>query len=154
MAKELGRPFLDFDAELERREGMSVSRIFAERGQGAFRALEVALTRELSAAPPMVLAPGGGWITTAGIVELVRPPGRLVHLRVSPAEAVRRLSRARIVRPLLQTPDPEATMRGLWEARAGLYAAADLEIDVELVDSQGVISRVVQFARDLTLGLG
>lgn len=154
VAKELGRPFLDFDAELERREGMSVARIFAERGQAAFRALEVALTRELSAAPPMVLAPGGGWITTPGIVELVRPPGRLVHLRVSPQEAVRRLSRARIVRPLLQTPEPEATMRGLWEAREGLYATADLEIDVELVDSQGVINRVVQFARDLTLGLG
>ena len=59
VAKRLSRPFLDFDAELERRAGISVARIFAERGEAAFRGLEYSLTQELAAAPPMVLAPGG-----------------------------------------------------------------------------------------------
>jgi shikimate kinase len=154
VAERLHRPFLDFDAEIERRTGVSVARIFAERGEPAFRTLEVELTRELAAAPPMVLAPGGGWITNEGVIELLRPPGRLVHLRVSPAEAVRRLSRARIVRPLLQGDDPQATLEALWGRRAGLYARADLQIDVELVDPQRVINDVVALACDLTLGLG
>jgi shikimate kinase len=154
VAERLHRPFLDFDAEIERRAGISVARIFRERGEPAFRALEVGLTRELAAAPPMVLAPGGGWVTNDGVIEMLRPPGRLVHLRVSPAEAVRRLSRARIVRPLLQGADPQATLQALWGRRAGLYARADLEIDVELVDPQQVINDVVALACDLTPGLG
>lgn len=154
VADRLHRPFLDFDAEIERRCGMSVARLFAERGEPAFRELELGLTRELAAAPPMVLAPGGGWVTNDGAIELLRPPGRLVHLRVSPAEAVRRLSRARIVRPLLQGADPQGTLEALWLRRAGLYARADLEVDVELVDPQQVINAVVALACDLTPGLG
>jgi shikimate kinase len=154
VAQRLRRPFLDFDNEIERREGVSVARIFAERGEPAFRALEIALTRELVAAPPMVLAPGGGWITNDGVVEMLRPPARIVHLRVSPAEALRRLSRARIVRPLLRGSDPRAAMQELWDRRAGLYSVADVEIDVELVDNQRVINAVVALACDLTPGLG
>lgn len=153
VARRLQRPFLDFDTEIERREGRSVTRLFAERGEDAFRMLELSLTRELQAAPPMVLAPGGGWVTISGAMEVLRPPARIVHLRVSPAEAVRRLSRARMVRPLLQGPDPLAAMQILWERRAGLYARADLQVDVELVDSQRVISAIVALARDLTWGL-
>ena len=154
VADRLHRPFLDFDAEIERREGRSIARLFGELGEPAFRALEVSLTRELAAAPPMVLSPGGGWVTNPGAIELLRPPARRVHLRVSPAEAIRRLSRARIVRPLLQGPDPQATLEEIWARREGLYALADLEIDVELVDPQQVINDVVALACDLTLGLG
>jgi shikimate kinase len=153
VAERLGRPFLDFDNEIERREGLAVARLFSERGEPAFRALEVALTREMVAAPPMVLAPGGGWITNVGVVDLLRPPARIVHLRVSPTEALRRLSRARIVRPLLRCSDPQAAMQELWDRRAGLYGCADLEIDVELVDNQRVINRIVELA-GLTPGLG
>src|SRR5215207_8822569 len=54
VAERLGRPFLDFDAEIERREGKSVADIFAERGEAAFRDLERALTEEARTAPGMV----------------------------------------------------------------------------------------------------
>lgn len=154
VAKVLGRPFLDFDVEIERRAGKTVARLFAEQGEPAFRHRELALTRELVAAPPMVLAPGGGWITIPGAVDLVRPPARIIHLRISPAAAIRRLSRSRVVRPLLKVDDPEAAMEELWTKRAGLYETADLEIDVEVVDSQGVVDLAVSLARNLTPGLG
>lgn len=153
-AKVLGRPFLDFDVEIERRTGKSVVRLFAQEGESEFRKLEVALTKELIAAPPMVLAPGGGWITNSGVLALVRPPGRIIHLHISAAGALRRLSRSRVVRPLLKTDDPEAAMARLSEARAKLYAQADLVIDVEVVDSQQVVAQVVALARNLTSGLG
>jgi hypothetical protein len=45
-------------------------------------------------------------------------------------------------------------LQALWGRRAGLYARADLEIDVELVDPQQVINDVVALACDLTPGLG
>jgi shikimate kinase len=150
----LGRPFLDFDLEIEKRAGRSVSRLFAQEGEPAFRAREVALTEELASAPPMVLAPGGGWITNVGVVALIRPPGRIIHLLISPDAALKRLTRSRVSRPLLRTADPEAAMNRLWETRAGLYAQADLVIDVEVVDSQQVVEQIAALARDLTSGLG
>lgn len=146
VAKSLGRPFLDFDVEIERRTGMPVARIFAEQGEPAFRQMEVALTRELAAAPPMILAPGGGWITNPGVIELMRPPGCLIHLLVSPAEAVRRLSRSRTTRPLLMEADPAVKMNALWEARAGLYNMSDIVLDVELVDPQRITDSIVALA--------
>jgi shikimate kinase len=154
VAKRLGRSFLDFDTEIERRTGRSVARFFAERGEAAFRALEVDLTRELAAAPPMVLAPGGGWVTNSGVMEMLRPPGRIVHLRVSPEAAMRRISRSRIVRPLLQQVDPEARMRSLWEARAALYNRADYVVDVETLTTQQVTDSLVALAHEGTPGVG
>ncbi|HPT16309.1 MAG TPA: shikimate kinase, partial [Kiritimatiellia bacterium] len=40
------RPFLEMDAELERRAGKSITRIFAEDGEAAFRDRESALAEE------------------------------------------------------------------------------------------------------------
>lgn len=154
VANRLSRPFLDFDAEIEKRSGMSVARIFAERGEAAFRAVEYNLTRELAAAPPMVLAPGGGWVTIPGVMALVRPPGRIIHLLISPAEALRRLRRSRIVRPLLAQADPAMAMQALWERRSRLYATADVTVNVEVLDSQRLIDSLVALAHDGTLGIG
>ncbi len=154
VAKRLSRPFLDFDAEIEKREGISVARIFAERGEAVFRSLELSLTRELAAAPPMVLAPGGGWVTIPGAMALLRPPGRIVYLNISPKEALRRLTRSRIVRPLLAQANPAMAMQTLWERRSGLYALADVSVNVETVDSQRLIDSVVALAHDGTSGIG
>ena len=155
LAKALGRPFLDFDVEIERRTGKTVARLFVEQGEPAFRAREVALTRELSAAPPMVLAPGGGWVTNPEVMSLLRPPGRIIHLKISPEGALRRLSRARVVRPLLRSDDPASVMHGLWAKRAGLYGQADIELDVEVLDSQQVVKEIIALARHhLPPGLG
>jgi shikimate kinase len=154
LAKRLGRPFLDFDIEIERRSGLTVSRIFAEQGEAAFRALELSLTRELVGAPPMVLAPGGGWVTNEGVMALLRPPGRIVHLRVSPAEALRRLLRSRVPRPLLRQANPSVVIERLWEQRRGLYKEADLELDVENLTSQQVMDSIVALAHVGAEGVG
>lgn len=145
-AARLGVPFLDFDEEIERREGATVAALFATRGEPAFRALERALTVEVRESDPMVLAPGGGWIGNPDVVALLRPPGRIIHLRVPPAVALRRLGTARNTRPLLQVTDPEAAMAQLYERREGLYGAADAVIDTELLAPQEVALKIAELA--------
>src|SRR6478609_11513945 len=54
-ARELGRSFLDFDQEIERRAGMDVREIFRLKGEDHFRELERALSQELSTTGGMVL---------------------------------------------------------------------------------------------------
>lgn len=148
VADALDRPFLDFDVELERQEARTVSALFAERGEPAFRALEVELTRRVAGSAPAVLAPGGGWITNPEVVALVRPPGRIIHLRVSPAGALRRLGSARASRPLLMESDPLSVLGRLWETRGALYALADAEVDTDRVDFKRVVEQVVALARE------
>lgn len=143
VAARLGRPFLDFDEEIVRREGKSVAEIFAQRGEPAFREMERALTEELKSKGGMVLSPGGGWIMNPGVVDLVRPPARLVYLKVRPETALRRLGASRTARPLLDRPDPLAELSGLLAKRAGSYEKADIVVDAELLDTQQVIQQVV-----------
>jgi shikimate kinase len=143
VAERLGRPFLDLDEEIERRQGESISRIFGERGEAYFRQLERQLTEELRDCGGMIVSPGGGWVANPGLVSILRPPGRLVYLRVRPETALRRIGTNRELRPLLSRPDPLAELERLHVARRGGYESADWVVDTELHDLQRVIDEVV-----------
>lgn len=142
-AKQLGRQFLDFDQEIERRAGMNVRDIFRLKGEEHFRAMEFALTEELSATGGMVLSPGGGWITQNRSVELLRSAGRIIYLRASPEAVARRLRRVE-TRPLLAGRDPVVALRELYEKRRALYETADTVLDTETLARQQLIDKVVE----------
>ncbi|HEX5437288.1 MAG TPA: shikimate kinase [Gemmatimonadaceae bacterium] len=146
IAKRLNRAFLDFDQEIERRHGMTVREIFAQHGEAHFRRSELELTRELSHGGGMVLAPGGGWAANEAAVALLRPPGRMMYLRISPAVALRRMGRSRGDRPLLGVADPIAELRRLLAIRERHYSAADVVVDVEVITRQRVIDAAVRLA--------
>ena len=147
-ARRLGRPFLDFDQEIERRAGMEVREIFRTEGEEHFRALEFALTEELSGSGGMVLSPGGGWITQRRSVELLRSAGRIIYLRASPEAVARRLRRVE-TRPLLAGRDPVVALRELYETRRTLYETADVVLDTESLVKQQLIAKIVELASTL-----
>jgi shikimate kinase len=146
VAGALGRRFLDFDVEIERRAGRSIGEIFETEGEAAFRALELNLTRELASAEGTVLAPGGGWIVVPGALELLRPPGVLVYLRASPEVVLERMGRSRSRRPLLSDPNPLPRLRTLLLEREPRYLLADHVVDVEHIELQRVVSLVARLA--------
>jgi shikimate kinase len=146
VADKTGRSFLDFDLEIERREMLSIGQIFAERGEPYFRQKERELTEELTLVGDMVVAPGGGWITNPDVVSLVRPPSRLIYLRVHPETALKRLGPMMAMRPLLSRPDPRAELERLFKARKAAYEAADHVINTELYNLQRVIEKVIELA--------
>jgi shikimate kinase len=120
--------------------------MFAEDGEAYFRRKERELTEELQLVGNMILAPGGGWISQGGVVSLLRPPGRLIYLRVHPATALKRLGANRALRPLLSRPDPLVEMERLYRERREAYEAADATIDTELYGMQRVIEMVAELA--------
>ncbi|MGH7651412.1 MAG: shikimate kinase [Gemmatimonadaceae bacterium] len=144
-ARRLGRTFLDFDREIERRAGMEVREIFRVMGEQHFRGLELELSRELSAQEGMVLSPGGGWITQRDSVELLRSTGRIIYLRASPEAVARRLRRVE-TRPLLAGRDPVVALRELYEKRRTLYETADIVLDTERLVRKQLIAKVVELA--------
>lgn len=60
LAQPLGRELVDTDALIEQRQGRSIPDIFSRDGEAYFRALELALCRELSGQQGLVIACGGG----------------------------------------------------------------------------------------------
>ena len=143
LARELGRSFLDFDAEIARREGMTIAEIFATKGEPTFRQLEHGLTEELKDLGGMVLAPGGGWVARPDTVAIIRPPSRMVYLRIRPRTAINRMGRSVAGRPLLSRPNPVAELERLLQQRRSAYEAADYVVDVERVAISEVVRRIV-----------
>ena len=149
LADELGRPLLDFDTEIARREGMSLPEIFGQRGEAHFRDLEHALTVELTEFGGMVLSPGGGWVTRPDNLTLLRPPARMVYLKISSSIALLRMGASATSRPLLNRPNPKGELDRLLSARILVYESADVVVNVDRVDPHGVAQRIVEL-----LGLG
>lgn len=146
VADKLGRTFLDIDLEIERREGRSIGQIFGEKGEAYFRRQERAITEELTLVGNMIISPGGGWAADPETVAIVRPPSKLVYLRVTPATALQRLGPMRQLRPLLSRPDPLGELTRLFEARKASYEAADYTINTELLGTQRVIEKMCELA--------
>jgi shikimate kinase len=145
LADATGRGFLDFDAEIERRVGTSIADIFATRGEPHFRNLEQQLTTEIAQwRGGLVLCPGGGWITSPGNLSALRPPARVVWLKVRPVEALRRMGEQVQRRPLLNRMNPGAELEQLLKEREPLYAKADVSINTEMFPVTRIVERIQQ----------
>lgn len=148
LAEQLRRPFVDLDEHIAARAGMSVRDIFAVHGEAAFRAFERDATLELAeSAVPMVIAPGGGWITVPGMIDAVRPPSKLVWLRVAPSRAIERLGTEVSSRPLLAGENPLAAIEAILAARESFYLQSDHTVSVDSMAPAEVVAAILTLAR-------
>jgi shikimate kinase len=127
LAARTGLRFVDADAEIERAARMSIPEIFASRGEAEFRSGERRVIARLLGQGPQIIATGGGAFMSAETRERIADCGISVWLRADPDTLLRRV-RKRANRPLLQTDDPEGTLRRLLGDREPVYALADIEV--------------------------
>jgi shikimate kinase len=120
LAKKLQRKFVDSDHVIEARTGVSVREIFEVEGEAGFREREQAVVCELVREPGIVLATGGGCILREATRAQLREHSTVIYLLATPEEVFRRVGHDRS-RPLLNTPDPLAKLRELFEIRDPLY---------------------------------
>jgi shikimate kinase len=142
LAKALGLPFKDADAEVELAAGRSVSDIFAERGEAEFRAGERRVIARLLAGPPMVLATGGGAFLDPRTRALIRERAVSVWLRADLDVLIRRVSR-RDTRPLLHGRDPREVLERLMRERDPIYAEADLVVETSERPHDAAVSAIL-----------
>jgi shikimate kinase/3-dehydroquinate synthase len=128
LAARLGLPFVDADEEIEAGARMSISEIFQKFGEPYFRDGERRVIARLLEAGPCVLATGGGAFMNAATRERIAERGVSIWLKPDFDVLYRRV-RKRSNRPLLQTPDPEGTLRKLLQEREPTYALADITIE-------------------------
>jgi shikimate kinase len=127
LATRLGVPFLDADSEIEIAAGMSIPDIFEAHGEPHFRDGEARVIARLLESGPAVLATGGGAFMREETRSRVGAKAVSIWLKAD-ADIIMRRVRRRADRPLLQTPDPEATVGRLISEREPVYQHADLTI--------------------------
>ncbi len=137
LAETLKLPMLDTDAWIEEKQGRTISTIFAEDGEPAFRDMETACIRELiESEEAYVISTGGGLPMREENRALLKELGQVIYLKVSADEVCKRLA-GDTTRPLLQCENPRARVEALLAEREAKYmAAADrvLCVDGKSVD--------------------
>ncbi len=129
LAARLSRPFVDVDAVIEARAGMSIPDIFAAEGESGFRRREADAVRRICREGGQVIAAGGGTVMDRGSLSLLRRTGPLVWLRADLEELLSRAAaEAERPRPLLTRP--RADLQRLYADRERIYGLADYVVDV------------------------
>ena len=105
IASKLKRQFVDLDAEIESSAGKSISQIFNDLGENAFREFESKLLSELCAKDSQIISVGGGAPCFFANMEVMNKSGLTVYLQMHPDAILERLwslpESARLTRPLL-----------------------------------------------------
>ena len=131
VAQRCGVPFYDLDETIEIETGMTIPELFDVHGERGFRAAETIAVRQIAAAPPGVVATGGGVVLKTDHVAAMRSSGTVVQLRATPTELASRLAES-ADRPLLVGPDRLKRIKKLIAARAPAYhEAADVTFDTD-----------------------
>lgn len=120
LARGLGWPFHDTDAEVQERSGADVGFIFEREGEAGFRARERRVVHEFSRLGDAVVATGGGVVLDPENREDLKAGGTVVYLYASVPHQLSR-TRAGRHRPLLDTADPAARLAALFVERDPLY---------------------------------
>jgi shikimate kinase len=143
LAKALGLKFRDADEEVERAAGRSVSEIFDDFGEAAFRDGERKVIARLLDEPPMVIALGGGAFVDPETRARIKEKGVSVWLQADVDTLVKRVSR-RDTRPLLRDQEPHSVLQRLLEARTPAYAEADIHVDASAGSHQTTLDLIMQ----------
>lgn len=143
VAGQLRFDFVDTDELVERRAGKSITRIFAEEGEPAFREFERQIVCELAARRRTVIATGGGLGANAENVASLKQHALVVCLWSTP-EGIWSRVRSQQHRPLLmQDGNPLEKIRTLLAARAPFYKLADVLVGTELRSTRNVADHVI-----------
>jgi shikimate kinase len=142
LAQQLHMPFRDADAEIEAAAGCSISEIFRDLGEKAFREGERRVIARLLEEPPHVLATGGGAFIDEETRTLINQRAISVWLKVDLEVLARRVAR-RDTRPLLTGKDPMEVLLAQAEARYPAYAEAHITVETGETAHQTAVDAII-----------
>ena len=148
VAETLGWSFVDLDLSVEGAAGMSVERIFQERGEQAFRRLERVALEDALEKTDTVIATGGGAPCQSGAMDLMLQRSAVVWLRASTSALSERL-RQDTPRPLLGTDEVlEQRLSRQLALRGDIYGQAPWQVDTDGRSPAQLAEQIVGLIQD------
>ena len=152
LSKKTGMMFYDLDWYIESRMRKSISQIFAERGEEAFRKIEYNMLHEVAEFENVIISCGGGTPCFFDNMDYLNRQGDVVYLKATPETLCKHLRMARVERPLLKDKTPDeltAYITGHLKERAPYYEQARHILDVTTLDDYDKINISVTKLREL-----
>ena len=144
LAQKLSLEFRDTDSVIEQRAQKTVSQIFIEDGEDAFREIEEKVLKEELQGSDTVLALGGGApISVEAQSALQASESHVVYLDISLTNVSPRIGFNRD-RPLLLN-NPRGQWQTLMEARRPIYeSVADIVVDVNKRSQSEIVAQILE----------
>ncbi len=143
LAAALGRDFCDSDLAVEIRAGKTITEIFDQGGEAAFRALENQVMSGLLCHQNTVIAAGGGAFLDNDLRTSVLENATSIWLKDAP-EAMFNRAIGGATRPLLKADNPRQEFLDLYNARKETYALADFTIECERASPGEVVELILK----------
>ncbi|MEE8259178.1 MAG: shikimate kinase [Sphingomonadales bacterium] len=143
LAAALERDFCDSDHGVEIRAGKTITEIFEQDGEGAFRALENQVMGGLLCHKNTVIAAGGGAFLDNDLRTSVIENATSIWLKDAPEEMFNRAI-GDGDRPRLKADNPHQEFLDLYNARKQNYALADITIECEKASPGEVVKLILK----------
>jgi shikimate kinase len=143
LSAKLQMPFYDLDTVIVEKNGLSVSELFAEKGEEFFRYQEKEVLEDIvSREERFILSCGGGTPCFFNNIEFMKKSGKVVWLNTAVDALKERLLKERMTRPLIrEIGDDELKryiVRKLTE-RKMYYEQADVMVNEESISVDQLI---------------
>ena len=136
LSQELGTDFIDSDHSIMTKFGMNISEIFDQFGEKFFRIEEENLITKLESERNIVLATGGGAVTSLRVRDLLKSKFISIFLNVDTETLWARICKNTQIRPLINVPKGNKKMERLFKQRLPYYYEADIIIESNVHDEK------------------
>lgn len=130
LADDLGFPFIELSAEIEKFAGCTVAEIQALYGQNAYRRYERrALEESIQLYGECVIAVPGGLVSDAATFNELLSHCTTVWLKATPEDHMKRVVAQGDLRPMAASKEAMEDLKGILATRGPFYSKADFSLD-------------------------
>lgn len=150
LSRSTERPFVDLDQTIECKQGKTISTLFKEVGEPAFRELERQALLDCEQEKPSIISTGGGVPCYFNNMDVMKQLGITIYLKASPNELATRLKPIAATRPLLKDIEYEqlpAHIDVMLSKREPFYLKADHVIETDGLSDTSVMKRCMEIIR-------
>lgn len=142
LSRALALHFVDTDKLITRVVGKSIPEVFAQEGEGYFRACEREVVGRVTRLDHAVISLGGGTFIHEDNRRRLLERGPVVVLWATPETVYQRTKHSD--RPLLRTEDPLSRIRSLMTEREGVYRQGTLHVHSDGRPSEEIVEEVLE----------
>lgn len=148
LSERLGWTFTDTDILIERQQGTTISDIFRNQGEAAFRKIESETIEAVLKGERQVVSTGGGAVLAEQNRRNMLGGGLVVALSASAETIIERVSQDQ-TRPLVQG-DVSERVHSLLETRKHAYDFAELRIDTSELSVEQIVQKILNAFEQLS----
>ena len=150
VARKMGKKYVSTDGLVVKRSKKTVAQIFEEKGEEAFRRLEVGSVEKVSKMKNVVIDCGGGIVINKINVDRLKRNGIIFLLKAASDTILERNSKEEGKRPLFKVEDQTTEIEKMLKIREPLYeSSADYAINTTNLNVEQVAGKVIEILENV-----